>query len=358
MNTSASLLFCTVLSLALAQNVDGQIENLPRNEIASLSNENGTYHVFVPRAEPKRILVIAHGTPGTNETAIALSERFIKRWTDFAKKKRLLLISVAFDRENFGSEGKYGYGGYRGLFGRTIGADEHVIQLIEEFQLLCSIQDGRFLLYGHSAGGQFLNRFCVTHPDRIAAAVASSPGRFAFPTETARWPYGIGRFDRSISWSETEKPKVVVEPDLENFRRAAALPITVVYGENDLDKQPKRDAHPGTTRIDYGRGWVEAMNELGGLETPSIKLKLEKEIGHNSSRLTVPCQKELSKLDWVQPEKTQIMRLWRSKNRKFKVRAMLVETDDKVVKLLTDQGKELNVGLKKLCDADRKFVSE
>ena len=358
MRLSATYLCFLLVSIALlfTGSASGQSDKIQRNEIVSLSNDKGHYHVFIPRAEPKRILVIAHGTPGKGETAIGLAEKFIKRWTDFAKKKKLLLISVAFDRRNFGSEGKHGYGGYRGLFGREIGADEYVIQLVEEFKNYCSVRDGRFLLYGHSAGGQFLNRFCVAHPERIAGAVASAPGRFAFPTDSARWPYGAGRFEREISWSETEKPKVIVEPNIEKFKLAATLPIAIMYGENDLDKQPKRDAHPGTTRIDYGRGWVDAMNELGGLQNHSIKLKLEPDVGHSSSRLTVPCQKELLKLDWVKPAKTKIMRLWRSKNRKFKVKAMLVESFDETVTLITDSDKTISVALKKLCDADREFL--
>ena len=129
-----------------------------------------------------------------------------------------------------------------------------------------------------------------------------------------------------------------------------------MYGENDLDKQPKRDAHSGTTRIDYGRGWVDAMNELGGLQNHSIKLKLESDIGHSSSRLTVPCQKELLKLDWVKPAKTKVMRLWRSKNQKFKVKAMLLDSDDDTVTLITAADKTISVALKQLCDADREFV--
>jgi len=351
-NVSLAILFvinCSPVCLA-------QRGALKRNQIVPVTNDHGSFYVFIPRSEPKRILVIAHGTPDSGQTAVAAAEKFVKRWTDFANKKKLLLISVAFDRENFGSEGKWGYGGYRGLFGRHIGADEHVIQLVDEYQSYCSIQDGRFLLYGHSAGGQFLNRFCVTHPDRIAAAVASAPGRFAFPTDAARWPYGSGRFERDVSWAENEKSKVVVEPDLAKFKLAASLPITIVYGEEDLDKQPKRDAHPGTTRIDYGRGWVEAMNELAASKSPSIRLKIEKGVGHSSSRLTVPCQKELMRLKWGQPNKTQIMRTWRSKNRKFKVRAKFIELNDDSVRLLTDEGKEISVKLTKLGDSDREFI--
>ena len=52
---------------------------------------------------------------------------------EFASKRRLVLISVSFNRENFASDSrKVGYG-YRGLFGRAMGADDYVIQLVEHF---------------------------------------------------------------------------------------------------------------------------------------------------------------------------------------------------------------------------------
>ena len=55
-------------------------------------------------------------------------------------------------------------------------------------------QDGKFMLYGHSAGGQFVSRYVVKHPDRIIAAVISAAGSFAgrpggpLRAGRVRWP--------------------------------------------------------------------------------------------------------------------------------------------------------------------------
>ena len=329
---------------------------MPRDQIIELKTEHSDYHLFIPKRKPHRVLVIAHGTPNSGQSTTELSKLFIQRWTEFASQRRLLLISVSFNRENFASDSrKVGYG-YRGLFGRAIGADEYVIQLVEKYQPLCSIQDGRFLLYGHSAGGQFLIRFCVMHPDRIAAAVASAPGRFAYPKPDVRWPNGMKTFSRNVIWNEKETYKTVIEPSAENFRAAAKLPIVVLYGEKDTADQSKHPGHPGTTRLEFGRGWVDDMNKLSGAEKPSISLQIEKGFGHSSSRATVPCQKALTRLKWVEPPKTAIMRTWRSKSGKFQVDAKLVEKNGNEIKLITEVGKEIKVKIAALSKADLRFL--
>jgi pimeloyl-ACP methyl ester carboxylesterase len=48
-------------------------------------------------------------------------------------------------------------------------------------------------IVGHSAGGQFVQRLVLFLPSgRFRRAVASSPGRYAFPTRRQAFPYGLG----------------------------------------------------------------------------------------------------------------------------------------------------------------------
>jgi hypothetical protein len=47
-------------------------------------------------------------------------------------------------------------------------------------------------IIGHSAGGQFVHRLVLFVPGaRFRRAVASSPGRYAFPSLTTDFPYGL-----------------------------------------------------------------------------------------------------------------------------------------------------------------------
>ena len=335
------------------------IDKVKLNRVIEQKNEHGVYHVYVPSRQPKRVLVVVHGTPGKSEDITALSKKFIERWTKFAERKNLLLISPAFDRENFGADPDtgFGYGGYRGLFGRKIGADEFIINLIEQYQQRCQIQDGRFLLYGHSAGGQFTIRFTVRHPDRIAAAVACAPGRFAYPASDVPWPYGMGEFKRTIRWDAQTQVATNLKPDQQGWVQAARLPLAIVYGEQDTKQQPNRPAHTGNTRISFAQGWIAAMKKiLTEPEESPISLTLIPGIGHDSAKLTKPCQKAFVRLDWIEPNPLQQIRTWKNDTGEFSIRAILVSQSATHVQLKKNDGTTITVPRDKLSAEDQSLL--
>jgi pimeloyl-ACP methyl ester carboxylesterase len=255
----------------------------------------GTYFHYIAAERPRDVLVVVHGQLGEKDTAQKLAERFVRRWTEFADKHELVVISPAFDRANY----QRAYGGYRGLFGRRIGADEFVIRIVDRYRDMITDFDGRFLLYGHSAGGQFACRFAVRHADRVKKLVLSAPGRYAFPDAKAPWPYGMGRLRRALRWDPDEAPQQVdIRPDPQWWVAAASLPIAIVIGREDTEKQPKRPGHTGVTRIQLARNWSRAMRQLArdNGRRPNIRLALVDKVGHNSTKLTPRCQRAFEEL--------------------------------------------------------------
>jgi hypothetical protein len=89
--------------------------------------------------------------------------------------------------------------------------------------------------------------------------VLSAPGRYAFPDPQAPWPYGQKEVTVRAGPQGLSQ---TIRPDPAGWRRAAALPITVVVGSADTEPQPVRPAHVGTTRVGYARQWVDAMTPL------------------------------------------------------------------------------------------------
>ncbi len=270
--------------------------------IVFVSHDFGEAWVYRPRTARDQsvdaIFIIAHGTPGENEKAADTAKKFIERWTDFAEEHNLILIAPAFDRPRY----RAAYGGYRGLFGRDIGADEFVERLVSAERDNFTITEDKLLLYGHSAGGQFACRFLMMHPDRVQAVILSAPGRYAFPDPAAPWPYGIGRFDRMLVWekdsSKISKREVVEALPAEQITQAAMTPIAVLVGADDLEAQPSRPAHDGATRVELAQQWVRDMKKVAVSQgkQPRITLELIPNVGHNSGRLTPHCQKALREL--------------------------------------------------------------
>jgi pimeloyl-ACP methyl ester carboxylesterase len=235
----------------------------------------GKYVQYVPTnlKSPTRLLVIAHGTPGgPDKTALGAATVFIRRWIDAAEEHGVILVSPAFDQPNFGGIAGPG-GGYRGMWGREVNADVFVNTIVHKYTVAYPSYDGRFYLFGHSAGGQFASRYLVTHPDRVVGAVITAAGTFAYPDPDRGWTAGMGRYRRAELWGRA----VDYQPDPAGWLKAATLPVTAIVGALD------DAAHTGGAA-----NWVEQMNayaEQHG-KTGRVKLRLVPKIGHNSRKLT------------------------------------------------------------------------
>jgi len=271
--------------------------SLQTGEVVQRNNQYGGYYQYLPTSlsPASDIIVIVHGTPGANETALQVASVFIRRWVDLAEEKSAILVAPAFDQRNFASK-EGGFGGYRGLFGREIGADEFVHSILDDFDEILSPFDGRFFLYGHSAGGQFVNRYVVSHPDRIKAAVISAAGRFTYPNSNVEWPYGMTPIQRVIEWTDPgHNTHVDITRDRAGWLQAAQLPMTVVVGDRDTDLQPQRPGHTGRTRIEFAQNWVNEMNSFANAngKVGVVRYVLVPGVGHDSRGLTPVCQEEL-----------------------------------------------------------------
>lgn len=148
----------------------------------------------------------------------------------------------------------------------------------------------QFYLYGHSAGGQFVARYVVTHPDRVIKAVVSAAGRYSYPDDTVPWPYGAGRLNKKINWDNGAVIRHErVSPQLRNYAKAADK-VQIVIGTLDTKAQDKRPAHVGKNRIDLANSWAASMNKLAKRYSMSgnINVFQVSGVGHDSARLTAP----------------------------------------------------------------------
>jgi pimeloyl-ACP methyl ester carboxylesterase len=251
----------------------------------------GTFYTYVPTTVPQQpeILVLIHGTP-KDDTAESNAHYYATNWIDFAEKNSLILIAPAFNQEDFSSRfGDHAMSGYRGLFGREIGADEWVLRLVKAHQQAFEMEDEQFYLYGHSAGGQFTGRFLVTHPEWVKKAVITSAATYPQPNLEVAWPFGMGELHTDIEWDEKTFRRVDIVPDREKWLAATQLPLTVIVGLNDNAELPSAliPGQKGKNRFTIARNWVQEMAlfaETNGLES-QFKLEIIPGRGHNMSGL-------------------------------------------------------------------------
>ncbi len=128
-----------------------------------------------------------------------------------------------------------------------------VDRLFEYVKAHTSTKRNDYELYGHSAGGQFVQRFMLTHDSPyVSRAVIGSPGWYTFPDSTLDYPYGI---------------KNIPYIDSVALKRCLAKDIVVQTAELDtvrewfLRKTPEADAQ-GLNRLERGKRFYDYCRQM------------------------------------------------------------------------------------------------
>lgn len=272
---SVALLLAALLSACGPTPLPGPPTAHEPGQLVEAVDHFGTFYAYVPTALPERpeILVVVHGTPPKELTAEADTEYYATNWIGFAEDQGHILIAPAFNQEDYSSRlGDHALSGYRGLFGREIGADEWVLRLVRAHQETFGSADEPFYLYGHSAGGQFTARFLVTHPEAVKRAVITAAATYPQPDPEIAWPFGMGELHTEVEWDSATINQVDIVPDEEKWLAATQVPLTVIVGLEDTAELPAAliPGQRGKNRFTIARNWVQdmaAFAEANGLES-------------------------------------------------------------------------------------------
>ncbi len=131
----------------------------------------------------------------------------------------------------------------------------------------------KFRIFGHSAGGQYVHRYLMAHPDRADRASLFAPGWYSLPTNDHKFPYGIGG----------EKSPV------KSLDRFLNVFVQVLVGERDrardasLRKSRKLDSTQGGDRVERANTWVQAMRQaaIDAGQPPRVLLNTIADAGHS-----------------------------------------------------------------------------
>lgn len=139
-----------------------------------------------------------------------------------------------------------------GREGRGPRADLFLHRCLQELSSLTGADTTQVCMVGHSAGAQFVHRYLMAYPHRVARAAVIGAGWYTFPDPQLKYPYGI-RPSRRL-------PGVVFDP--EAYLR---VPVTAIVGADDdgahptLRKSDRVNTQQGQTRVARARNWVAAM---------------------------------------------------------------------------------------------------
>ena len=270
-----AVLLLSLLSLSCISCSTGMSVIYNPGEIVKVQGEYGYFYVYIPTILPDDpdILVLVHGTPPKDGTSEASASFYAASWIDFAEDQGYILIAPTFNQQDFSSRyGDRALSGYRGLFGREIGADEWLLQIVRAYQDEFGILNQSFNIYGHSAGGQFTARFVVTHPEVIKMVVITSAATYPQPTDEVAWPFGMGELHERIVWDDGTSTEIDFTPDRDAWLAATQVPLTVIVGLDDTAELPIEliPAQKGRNRFTIARNWVNDMRafaDKNGMES-------------------------------------------------------------------------------------------
>jgi poly(3-hydroxybutyrate) depolymerase len=167
------------------------------------------------------VVMVCHGV---NRDA----DRYYAQWVGLAHQRGFSLIAPEFGSDGFVRAEGYNQGNVyaRGNPGtplpRSVWSFSVLDRLFEAWRQREGVQTGRYQLFGHSAGSQFVHRAVLASPPRLAdRIVAANAGFYTFPTLDRPWPFGL-------------KDSPFGEADL---RAWLARPMSILLGTADNDPQ-------------------------------------------------------------------------------------------------------------------------
>jgi pimeloyl-ACP methyl ester carboxylesterase len=180
-------------------------------------------------------------------------------WELLADHSKFMVIAPEFNKDAWPKAAAYNLGDLATQADREKWAYSAIEHIFDEMR----VDQKDYRIFGHSAGGQFVQRMALFRPDnRASVMVAANPGWYTMPEWRA--DKGAGSFPYSLAGSK------VGEAEL---RQALAKRFILLVGEKDDDpddenlNQSDGAKKQGDTRVDRAETFIKtattAANDLG-----------------------------------------------------------------------------------------------
>jgi pimeloyl-ACP methyl ester carboxylesterase len=218
---------------------------LPRGVVSRqqlrAGHTHGDYLLYVPASARAGapILVSVHGISRN-------AREHLEMFAPLADLYGVVLLAPEFTKARFP--------GYQRLVpdGNGVRPDQLLLDILADAAALTGADHETPRLFGYSGGGQFVHRFVMAHPDRVAGYVVGAAGWYTFPDATLRFPLGLKK-NRSLNIGG-------FDPDA-----FLTIPGAVLVGDRDnqsgsaLRESGQISDLQGESRLERGKKWVEAM---------------------------------------------------------------------------------------------------
>lgn len=190
----------------------------------------------------KRVILLFHGLDGRPLHEVNLLQAS-------AARNGAMLVAPHFERIHF-PEWRYQFVGVQSgrradhahwgsTQPRSTWTGNFVVELMDALRR-AEGADLEFRLVGHSAGGQFVNRFAAFHDAGAVRLVAANPASMLFPSRDLYFPYGFGRLPEEIGGDAA-------------IRAYLRQHLVIYVGERDSQAQGSPDINPEAMKQGHAR---------------------------------------------------------------------------------------------------------
>jgi len=227
-----------------------------------------------------RVVFLMHGSSRTGREAREIG-------APYAEKHGFVLIAPEFSEAHYPGD-SYAFDNMLAPGGKLLPepmwASTTLERIFDVVRTDLHLSAETYDILGHSAGGQFVQRLVLFAPRaRFHRAVASSPGRYAMPTMSRRFPYGL-------QGSSLESSVLLV---------AFSRDFVLVLGDKDTeDRDREAEAmQQGGNRFARGlRFFATATEEANALKVPlAWRLRIASGVDHSPAQAVQAGFEELLK---------------------------------------------------------------
>ena len=252
---ASALLGAVMFSVGVTQGFAAPIGPGDGQQIASIDGVDLPVFTYRPSGcEPRLLLLVFHGV-GRDGAPYRDHAR------PLADRVCAIVAAPQFDRKRFPRD-EYQYGGVTPASvasgaSATSAVKRRTVDLIPELVTWAREAAGQtespYVLLGHSAGAQFVDRVAAYAPVPAARVVVANPSTWVLPDTKTAIPFGFGGLG-----TDAVKEKAL--------RAYLAEPLTVLLGQDDVHQrwlaQGKQARAQGDNRYDRGTHAFHAAEEV------------------------------------------------------------------------------------------------
>jgi poly(3-hydroxybutyrate) depolymerase len=131
------------------------------------------------------------------------ADRYIAEWVEIARANGIVVVVPEFTRGAFPGSENYNFGAVFDQDGalrpRALWSYSAIEGIFDAVVAREKLTAQRYVLFGHSAGAQFVHRFVLLGAGtRLDRAISANAGSYMLPRESSRWPFGLNGLPKGL----------------------------------------------------------------------------------------------------------------------------------------------------------------